>query len=206
MNKRSSLSGAVFFPRTFIPVYLLCAALFFIGVVAGSLLSAGFVDSGAAEEVVSGYLPSMADVAAVGVFRYFLGLLKFPAIAFLLGFSTLGLVGIPVLCFLRGFSLAFTLSVFVRLYAGNGALMGLLLFGAVSALAVPAFLLVACGAFASSARLGRNWLSLPAPPDPDNGAGAYFLRFFAAMLFLFLLAIGERAAISAGLLSLPIFF
>lgn len=205
MNKRRLLEGSRIFPRTQVPAYMMCAVLFSAGVVAGTVLSSGFVESGAAEAYMSGYLPSLKEISSAGTFRYFLLLLRYPLLAFLMGFSALGAVGIPALCFARGFSLAFTLAVLTRLYAANGVLMGFMLFGVVSALALPAFLLVASGAFLSSMRLGRTWFSVPAPPDPDNGASVCFLRFFMAMLLSLLLALGERAALGSGLLSIPIF-
>lgn len=205
MNKRGLFSGFVILPRTHVPAYLICAALFVLGTVTGTFLSAGFCESGGAAEYMAGYLPSLALADSVGTFRYFLLLLRYPLLVFFLGFSVLGTIGIPALSFGRGFTMAFALSVFTRLYAVNGALMALLLFGGVSALSIPVFLLVASGAFLSSVRLGRIWFSIPAPIDPFNSAGAYFLRFILAMLTLLLLAVGERAVLGSGLLSLPIF-
>lgn len=205
MNKRRFLSGSAFFPRSHVPAYMLCALLLALGIVSGTFLSAGFVDSGGAEGFMAGYLPTLGSASKLGLARYLLMLARYPVLAFLLGFSVLGAVGIPVLCFARGFTLAFALSVLTRLYAGDGVLMGCMLFGVVSALSVPVFLLVASGAFLSSVRLGRVWFSIPAPADPDNGARAYLLRFSLAMLLLLLLAIGERAALAAGLSLFPVF-
>lgn len=205
MNKRRFISGIVIFSRTQQAAFLICAALFSVGIVTGTFLSTGFVESGAAGEYMSGYLPHLASDADVGTLRLFWGLARYPLLVFLLGFSALGTVGIPALSFARGFTLAFTLSVLTRLYAFNGALMGYILFGVVSTLSIPAYLLVASGAFLSSVRLGRTWFSIPAPLDPGSGAKPYFLRFILAMLLLLLLAIGERAALHSGLLSLPIF-
>lgn len=204
MNKRRLFSGPGIFPRTQVPAYLFCAVLFAAGIVAGTLLSAGFVEGGGAAEYMSGYLPALAEIASAGMFRYFLILLRYPLLVFLLGFSALGTVGVPVVSFARGFSLAFALSALTRLYASSGALMACLLFGAVSALAVPVFLFLASGAFLSSMRLGRAWFSAPVPPEP-GGAAAYFLRLLIALAILLLLAAGERAALGSGLLSLPIF-
>ena len=204
MNKRRFLSGSAIFPRSHVPAYTLCALLLALGILSGTFLSAGFVESGGAEGFMAGYLPTLRSQGQLGLARYLMMLSRYPLLAFLLGFSVLGAVGIPVLCFARGFTLAFALSTLTRLYAGSGALMGCLLFGVVSALSVPVFLLVASGAFCSSVRLGRVWFSIPAPAEPDNGARAYLFRFFLAMLLLLLLAIGERAALAAGLASLPL--
>lgn len=205
MNKRRFFSGSAVFSRSHVPAYMLCALLLALGIVSGTFLSAGFVESGGAKGFMDGYLPTLRSGSDLGLAQYLLMLSRYPVLAFLLGFSVLGTVGIPVLCFVRGFTLAFALSALTRLYAGNGALMGCMLFGVVSALSVPVFLLVASGAFCSSVRLGRVWFSIPAPMEPDNGPGAYLFRFFLAMLLLLLLAIGERAALAAGLSSLPVF-
>ncbi len=205
MNKRRFLFASAVFPRSYVPAYMLCALLLALGIVSGTFLSAGFVESGGAESFMAGYLPALRSGSELGLTCFLLTLSRYPVLAFLLGFSVLGAVGIPVLCFARGFTLAFALSTLTRLYAGGGARMGCLLFGAVSALSLPVFLLVSSGAFLSAVHLGRVWFSIPAPAEPDNGARAYLLRFFLAMLLLLLLAIGERAALAAGLASLPVF-
>lgn len=205
MNKRRYFSGLVFFSRAQVPAFMICSALFALGIIVGTFLSAGFCDSGGAEKYMAGYLASLAGITDAGTAEIYWTVSKYTFFAFLLGFSALGTVGVPALCFLRGFSLAFSLSVLTRLYSINGVLMGYILFGAVSALSIPVFLTIASGAFLSSVRLGRTWFSIPAPVDPDNGAKAYFLRFSAALLFLFLLALGEKAVLGSGLLSLPIF-
>lgn len=200
MNKRSFLSG--FFPRA--SAYLLCGALLLTGVVCGTFLSSGFCRSGGAEDILAGFLAGAARISELGTATLFGRLLAYPLLVFLLGLSVLGVVGIPAACFLRGFTLAFALSTLTRLYAGNGALLGILLFGAASALSVPVFLLLASGALTSALRLTQSWFSVPVPPEP-GGIRTYFLRFLAAALALLVLAAGERAVFGSGLLDLPIF-
>lgn len=203
MNKRRLFSGHVFLPRSHYPAFMICAALFCLGVVAGTFLSTGFCSDGGAEEYMSRYLPSLLAVEDPGSAGIFWMIAKYHIAAFLLGFSVLGVVLIPALSFFRGFSLAFTLSVLTRLYSLNGALMGCILFAGVSALSVPLLFVVAAGSFFTSLELGRVWFSLPF--DPFHDARSSILRFLAVILILFLLALGERAVLNSGLLDFPIF-
>lgn len=194
MNGRKLLRGFDIFPRSWFGSLALLSAAFAAGVIAGSFLSAGACSGDEAAGFIDGYIGSVRG-APVGQARMFLSLSKFHLAAFLLGFSMLGVVLIPALSMLRGFTLAFTLSLFVRVYSLEGALAGAAVLGASSLVSLPLFFLLAAQSMNASLSLTGMGV-FHASPGQGIYTKAFFIRFFTAVLLLLLLSLGERAVLS----------
>ncbi len=206
MNKRNMFSAVKSFRPPCAAALLVCAAAFVCGSAAGTFLSAGLRPDGWAGEAVSGYFAALENGGAVtDLAAVYWWLAKYHVLAFLLGFSMLGVPGIPALSFARGFSLSFTMALLVRSYAANGAIAGALLFGAAALFSVPLYFLIASAALEASLELTRRGLLLAPPNGPGIYTRPYFLKTITVFLLLAMIAIGERALLSRGLLTLPVF-
>ncbi len=186
--------------------FLICCGLFSLGVALGTFASADFCEGGTAGDLVGTYLMGIGDAGGIdSTFKFFAEASACAIAAFVMGFSIPGVIGIPVLAALRGFSAGFALSVFVRLYSGDGALMGITLVGIRTAVSTFVFLPVAAWSFHASFELACRGFFRTC-----QGGGiytrAYFLRFFTAMIISLLLSAGGRALMVLGISKLPVFF
>lgn len=206
MNKRKVMSSLAVVCPSWVPIFGICAVAFLFGAVAGTGSSSAFYKSDAAGEILTGYFLSLkGGETGTDLASLFWWLAKYHVFVFLLGFSMLGVVGIPLAAFARGFTLSFTMAVLVRLYSVNGAIAGALILGVSSLFSVPLFFLMAVSAMNASLELTRSGLFLVAPSGFGIYSRPYFIRSIVIFLLLVILAIGERAILSYGLSSLPIF-
>ena len=205
MNKRKLFMGASALSPTRLPAFTVCAAFFLIGVLAGTAASGPYADGGGADGYVSGFSAALSsgslDWSAAGIF---FKLSLYHASAFLLGFSMLGVALIPLVCLIRGFTLAFSLAVLARLGSFSGAAAGCLLVGVPALVAIPLLFLIASDALGASFSLLRACLT-HSPVQAECCSGSSFIRFFAVLILLFLLSLGERALVTSGVIdfSLP---
>ena len=204
MNKRRLLSGLIGLPDKWLIYFLICGVAFSAGIAAGTFESRPFCESGAAALYLGEYLRGLGSGGAEGTLRFFLNVSAESLAAFLMGFSVIGLIGIPALSLIRGFSAGFALSVFVRLYSGDGVAAGLLLVGLRTAVSLPVFLTVASRSLRASFELSRLAL-FSAPSGGGIYSRAYFLRFLAAIIILLLLSAGGSALMNWGISKLPVF-
>ncbi len=77
-------------------------------------------------------------------------ILRWPLLAFLLGFTALGAIGLPVLFLMRGFTLSFATTTFARLFGLPGVAASLASFGVAVLLDVPILFVVGNNAFCQS--------------------------------------------------------
>lgn len=101
-------------------------------------------------------------------------ILRWPLLAFFLGFTALGLIGLPIVAGLRGFFLAFSVSALSLAYGRSGLGLAFLLLGLPGLVTVPAFFLLCTQSFSASWALagrssGQSWRELPYDRD-------YFFR------------------------------
>lgn len=171
-DKTSCLSGLI-----------LCGALFLCGCVAGTFSSAFVQDGSALTQYFSEYLSLEQDGSFIdpSFFSVLFDTFRYPAIVFSLGFSMLGIIGIPALAGAKGYMLAFSVSVMVRLYGGNGVLLALSLFAVSALITVPCFLILSAMTFRASCRLSY----LVVKQASRGGAGLYDMKYFISCLICF---------------------
>lgn len=169
-----------------LPGLILCGALFLCGVVAGTFSSSFVKDGAALTDYFSEYLTLQQDGAFVdpSFFSVLADTFKYPLLVFALGFSIPGVIGVPVLSVVRGYTLAFSVSVIVRLYGGDGVLLALAMFAVGTMITVPCFLILAAQSFRSSCLLTLTVVrpGLRAGISPYNAG--YFLSCLVCFGFL----------------------
>lgn len=153
----------------------LLGAFFLAGSIAGCVL-AGLVQTGGQDELAAylrSYLTLLEDDAArPGLAALSWEVLRFPLLAFLLGFTALGIIGLPVLFAARGFLLSFAVSAFYRLFGFSGALPAFFLFGLSALIWLPVLFHLGVQGLLAAYSLLRRGL----------GEGRYPLRYDARYL------------------------
>jgi stage II sporulation protein M len=134
---------------------VLLAVCFFVGVLAGQVLSGRVPDSTGDElkRYLTGFLrledsltPRAALSALVIYFRY-------PLLAFLLGFASVGVALLPCVTVAFGFFLSFSVCCFTAAFGREGVLLALAVFGLRCLVTMPCFFLLAVPAWRTSAAL-----------------------------------------------------
>ena len=74
-------------------------------------------------------------------------IVRWPLLAFVLGFTALGVVGLPVVFSVRGFLLSYAVAVLVRLYGVTGLMVSLAVFGVSGFLVLPALFTLGVDSF-----------------------------------------------------------
>ena len=185
---------------------LLLLAFFFVcGAVFGQALSAHGAEDTARElrEYLEGYLSlsregdGFWESLPSSLFLY----LRYPVLAFLLGYLGAGIVLLPLSAAAFGFSLSFSVCCFTAAFGGAGALLAPAGFGIRSLASVPGFFLLAVPALHSAAL--RSPLSFGrgkrvASAGNDTGRWKGLCAVSAALLAALLL----ESALSSGLLRL----
>ena len=138
-----------------LPGLILCGALFLCGCVAGTFSSAFVRDGSALTQYFSEYLLLEQDGSFVdpSFFSVLVDTFRYPLAVFVFGFSMPGIIGIPAFAGVRGYVLAFSVSVMVRLYGGDGVLLALSLFAVSTLITVPCFLILSAQGFRASCLL-----------------------------------------------------
>jgi stage II sporulation protein M len=166
-----------------LPGLILCGALFLCGVIAGTFSSAFVGDVNELTNYFSEYLTLTQDGAFVD--PSFLSVLadtfRYPLLVFALGFSIPGVIGVPILSVVRGYTLAFSVSVLVRLYGGDGVLLALSFFALGTMITVPCFLVLAAQSFKSACLLTLTVIK----PGLRAGRSPYSWRYFLNSLLCF---------------------
>ncbi len=159
-----------------LPGLILCGALFLCGCVAGTFSSAFVRDGVALTEYFSEYLSLEKDGSFIdpSFFSVLFDTLKYPAAVFALGFSMPGVIGIPLLSGMRGYTIAFSVSVMVRLYGGDGVLLALSLFGISTLITMPCFLILSAQSFRSACLLSYMVIK----PGVRGNIGIYNAKYF----------------------------
>lgn len=127
------------------------AFMFLIGEIAGCLLANR--TEGEGKEALTAYLYSFINAVQSGTMikPTFASLLwktiRWPFLAFLIGFTPLGMIGIPMLCMLRAFLLSFTVSSFFRILGTSGLLLSISIFGITGLFCIPILFVLSTQSF-----------------------------------------------------------
>ena len=166
---------------------LLLAVFFFLGTAAGigyAGRTAGNV-GGELSAYLAGYLslsenrkPSGAQLASL-VFSY----LRFPAAAFLAGFTSVGALLLPLLTAALGFFPAYAVSCFAMSFGAQGIWAALGLFGFRCLVTFPCYFLLAAPSWSMSAALFRVSFGRGHPFSPVYDR-RWWLRFAGVLLVL----------------------
>lgn len=130
---------------------IIMAVVFFIGGLAGCTL-AGRAEGGG-EAALSGYLDGFLNVAVSGemVKPEFILLLwkviRWPFLAFILGFTPIGLIGVPVLFLIRAFLLSFSIASFFHVLGIKGLFFAFSVLGITGLLYVPVLFVLGIQSF-----------------------------------------------------------
>lgn len=166
-----------------LPGLILCGALFLCGCVAGTF-SSGFVRDGLAlTQYFSEYLSLEQGGSFIdpSFFSVLADTFKYPLAVFALGFSMLGIIGIPIIAGVKGYILAFSVSVMVRLYGGDGVLLALSLFAVGTLISIPCFLIMCAQAFRASCLLTYMVMK----PGTRGSISIYNIKYFISCLICF---------------------
>ena len=140
-----------------LPRLLFLAVFFFFGVILGQVLVARVPDETGAE--LEQYLLDYVQLGAAG--RRPMGALlstavlylRYPLIAFLLGFASAGVVLLPCAALAFGFFLSFSVCCFTAAFGMGGVTLALAVFGLRCLLTLPCFFLLAAASLETSAAL-----------------------------------------------------
>ncbi|MEG0779060.1 MAG: hypothetical protein RRY95_03105 [Oscillospiraceae bacterium] len=167
--------------------YLLVLAVFFLaGVILGQVLAARTA-TGADSELYR-YLSDFfqidsppGDAALLSSLRVYL---RYPVLAFLLGFASVGLVLLPVVSVAFGFFLSFSVCCFASAFGGNGILLALSVFGLRCAVTLPCYFFLAIPAFRAAVSLAMLSFGNGKRIAPVTYGASYFLRFCICVVIL----------------------
>lgn len=142
---------------------LLCLAVCFAAGAVGGCFFAGALDADAATSLLDyfgGYFTSIENgqVLHFSLLSAVWEILRWPLLAFVLGFTVLGVVGLPVAFCVRGFLLSYAVSVLVRLYGSVGLVAALAVFGFSGFLVLPALFTLGVDAFRAAGSMTGNLL------------------------------------------------
>lgn len=131
---------------------LLCLTVCFAVGAAGGCVFAGLLGTDTQMRLLdyfSSYFSSLGSSEAFrpSLFAAVWEVVRWPLLAFTLGFTALGVVGLPVMFCLRGFLLSYAVAVLVRLYGFAGLVSALAVFGVSGFLVLPALFILGVDAF-----------------------------------------------------------
>lgn len=132
---------------------------------------------------------------------------RWHALVFVLGFTSLGLLFLPVVFVARGFLLSFAVAAFIRAFGGGGAVAALAVFGVTGAISLPALFVLGVQGMVASRALASRFLGEDRRGLPYGRT--YFLRCAGCAGGLVVCVLLESSAVpvlvsgTAGLLSLP---
>ena len=180
-----------------------CGGGFLAGALGGGVLAGLMGEEGRAafSEFFLGYRSALAagmGLPSLGALVW--NCVKWPLLAFLLGFGSLGVALEPFLFALRGFFLSYCIAGLVRAMAGQGALLALALFGAEAAFALPVFFVLGTQGWAAARTLRGHLFYSPRLKSPY--VDGYWARSIFCGIVLILGALVEYAALPPLLKSL----
>lgn len=151
--KRQNRSGE---QPSFLPRLLFLAAFFFGGVCLGQVL-AGRVPDATGQELRR-YLESYLALEGGGLtpgdlWAELVLYMRYPLLAFLLGFASIGVVLLPLSSAAFGFFLSFSVSCFTAAFGADGVLLALGVFGLRCVVTLPCYFLLAVPALGTSGAL-----------------------------------------------------
>lgn len=150
--KRQSLSGQ----SPFLPRLLFLGMFFFGGVCLGQLLIKQVPDGTGRElnRYLESYLSLERDgLTSADLLAAFVLYIRYPFLAFFLGFASAGVVLLPLTAVAFGFFLSFSVSCFTAAFGTGGVLLALGVFGLRCAVTLPVFFLLAVPALGTSGAL-----------------------------------------------------
>lgn len=167
---------------------LLFLALFFLGgVVLGQVL-AGRVPAAAGEELeryLSDYVGLDRGEFSAGTVLSALALyLRYPLLAFLLGFASVGVALLPLTTAAFGFFLSFSVCCFTAAFGTDGVLLALSVFGLRCLVTLPCYFLLAAPAWGTSAALAGTSFGRGRRAAPVRYGRGYWLRAAGALAVL----------------------
>ncbi len=172
-----------------LPRLLFLALLFFGGVILGQVLAGRVPDSTGAEleRYLSGFVQLERDVQSTArtALSALVIYLRYPVLAFLLGFASLGVVLLPCLTVAYGFFLSFSVCCFTATFGPDGVLLALAVFGLRCLVTLPCYFLLAVPALGTSAGLAAVSFGRGQRCAPVIYGRSYWLR--AAVAFGILL-------------------
>ena len=154
--------------------FLVCAALFILGCVAGAIASGALP----ADTPMNEFIVSLARAENLSFGERFLSALratgKFHALVLFFAFSALGIAAIPAVSALRGFLLCFAITSVVRGFGGAFVPYALLMFVPEALFAVPGLFLLSTHSLVLSTNLLRA--CLPRSGSPSAPFCGVFIR------------------------------
>lgn len=138
-----------------LPHLLLLAVFFLAGVILGQIAAGRAPDATGGElyHYLRNYLQLEDQDSGIAALSMLFLYLRYPILAFLLGFSSIGILLLPGLTVACGFFLSFSVSCFTAAFGGEGVLLALAVFGLRCAVTIPCYFLLAVPALNSSAEL-----------------------------------------------------
>ena len=175
MNKKQPISNRLRqADYSFIPRLVLLALFFFVGVILGQVLS-GQIPATTGDELsryLSDYIALGGELTVTGktAVSALVIYLRYPLLAFLLGFASVGIVLIPCLSIAYGFFLSFSVCCFTATFGSDGVLLAVAVFGLRCLITLPFYFLLAAPALNTSAAFaavsfGRERRALPVAYD-----------------------------------------
>lgn len=170
-----------------LPNLLLLALFFLAGVILGQV-AAGHAPGKTGGELQR-YLDSYVQLEQLGgqdngtaaistIFLY----LRYPVLAFLLGFSSIGILLLPCLTVAYGFFLSFSVSCFTATFGGQGVLLALAIFGLRCVITLPCYFLLAIPALNISGELAAFALGRRKRLSLEGGQWRRFWIVFGILL------------------------
>ena len=127
------------------------ASAFGLGGIVGLLVASRVAGGGQTtlSSYIEGYLAAaqLRTADSPGLGTVVLEMVRWPFLAFLLGFMAIGVAGLPVLFAVRGFLLSFAIASFVNMFGGAGCLLAFFSFGLTGMLAVPTLFVLGVQSF-----------------------------------------------------------
>ncbi len=166
--------------RGFLPRLLLLAVCFSAGVILGQVSASRLPEavSRELERYLSDYLaldggrrPAW-NAAASTALVYF----RYPALAFLLGFSSAGIALLPLLSAACGFFLSFSVCCFTASFGSGGVVLSLAVFGLRCCVMLPCYFLLAVPSMRNAAALAALSFGKGKRVQPMRYDGAWWVR------------------------------
>lgn len=175
---------------------MVCGGGFLLGALGGGALAAliGTEGQAAFSDFFLGYrsaLSSGMGLPALGAL--FWNSIKWPMLAFLLGFTALGVGMVPFLFTLRGCLLSYCIAGLVWAMGGQGVILALVLFGLEAAFTLPVLFVLGAQSWDAARRLDGHIVYRPKLKSPY--VGGYWTRSLLCTAVLILGTLAESAAL-----------
>ena len=177
------------------PSLLVLFVCFLIGLIAGFIFVLYFLPDGALSDYLIEYCALLKTGSAnISLAAAFKDCFFWPALIALLSATSLCLVGLPILFVIRGFLLSFAGCALVRVFSGEGVVLGAVLFSVPALIVIPVMFVLGCIGLSSAMRKLPNASPVTAKPI---GLGVYLV----CSGILFISAAVQKAVIPAALSS-----